>query len=79
MAILEDGRAMYPTILYAYYHIHLQIETSITHFQMIIKEQHSRYVVYFYKKYHYAGHVFQGRDGDRLLIENAPYFLEASH
>ncbi|WP_234987249.1 hypothetical protein [Bacillus sinesaloumensis] len=36
---------------------------------------HFRYAIYFNKKYHYDGHVFQGRYGAKLN-ETDQYFLE---
>lgn len=65
LGILEDVRSMYPFQLHAYClmtnHIHLQIQTTNFHIKLIMKEMHSRYAIYFNKKYHYDGHVFQGR------------------
>lgn len=81
LTILEDVRTIYPFILHAYClmtnHIHLQIETTNCHIKLIMKELHSKYAVYFNKKYNYIGHVFQGRYGDEL-IDDDQYFLEAS-
>jgi len=72
---------MYPFLLHSYClmtnHLHLQIETTNFHIKTIMKELHSRYAVYFKKKYGYAGHVFQGRYGAEL-IKTDRYFLEAS-
>lgn len=77
LGILEDVRSMYPFQLHSYClitnHIHLQIETTNFHIKLIMKETHSRYAIYFNKKYHYDGHVFQGRYG-----VTDQYFLEVS-
>jgi len=58
-------------------HVHLQLQTTNFHIKLIMKEMHSRYAIYFNKKYHYDGHVFQGRYGAEL-IETDQYFLEVS-
>lgn len=81
LSILEDTRSLYPFVLHAYClmtnHIHLQIETKNIHIKTIMKEWHSRYAIYFNRKYHYEGHVFQGRYGAELITTDA-YFLEVS-
>lgn len=80
LSILQDVQSMYPFILHAYClmtnHIHLQLETTNFHTKFIMKELHSRYAVYFNMKYHYDGHVFQGRYRADLIGTDS-YFLEA--
>ena len=58
-------------------HIHLQIETIQHHPKEMMKMLNSRYAMYFNKRHHLVGHVFQGRYGSEL-IETADYFLEVS-
>lgn len=58
-------------------HIHLQIETIKHHPKDIMKMLNSRYAIYFNRRHHLVGHVFQGRYGAEL-IEKAEYFLEVS-
>lgn len=81
LKIVADVRSMYPFILHSYClmtnHLHLQLETTTCPIKTIMKELHSRYAVYFNKKYGYVGHVFQGRYGAEL-IESDRYFLEVS-
>ncbi|WP_260471949.1 transposase [Bacillus salinus] len=81
VAILEDIRMMFPFILHAYClmtnHIHLLIETKHHHIKDIMKEWHSRYAVYFNRKYHFDGHVFQGRYSAKMIDTDA-YFLQVS-
>ncbi|WP_258000465.1 transposase [Bacillus sp. Marseille-P3661] len=79
--LLLEVKEMAPFILHSYClmtnHIHLQLETTTHHIKVIMKELHSKYAVYFNKKYNYIGHVFQGRYGAEL-IEDDHYFLEVS-
>jgi len=81
LKILADVQSMYPFLLHSYClmtnHLHLQIETTNFHIKEIMKELHSRYAVYFNKKYGYVGHVFQGRYGAELIKKDR-YFLEVS-
>lgn len=48
-------------------HVHLQIETIQHHPMEIMKFINSRYAIYFNKRYHFVGHVFQGRYGAELI------------
>jgi putative transposase len=81
LSILEDVRSQYPFILHSYClmtnHIHLQLETTSHHIQLIMKEMHSRYAIYFNRRHDYIGHLFQGRYGAKL-IDSVAYFLDAS-
>ncbi|MED1204648.1 transposase [Heyndrickxia acidicola] len=78
---LLDVRARHPYTLHAYClmnnHLHLQLETVKTPLDIIIKDLHSQYAIYFNKRYDAHGHVFQGRYGAEI-IENYPYFLKVS-
>jgi REP element-mobilizing transposase RayT len=78
---LLDVRVRYPFTLHAYClmnnHIHLQLETVKTPIDLIVKDLHSQYAIYFNKRYDANGHVFQGRYGAEI-IENYPYFLKVS-
>ena len=58
-------------------HIHLQIETIQHHPKEMMKMLNSRYAMYFNKRHHLVGHVFQGRYGSEL-IDSADYFLDVS-
>jgi putative transposase len=81
LALLEQVRSTHPFDLHSYClmtnHLHLQIEISHTPLSQIIKELHSRYAVYFNRKYDYDGHLFQGRYGAKV-IESIDYFLGVS-
>ncbi|GAB3046908.1 transposase [Virgibacillus ainsalahensis] len=58
-------------------HIHLLLETKKEPPGTIIKFIHSRYAIYFNKRYDLSGHVFQGRYHGKL-IDTIQYFLQAS-
>ncbi|MFJ7727892.1 transposase [Neobacillus sp. NPDC097160] len=79
--LLEETRNCYPFCLHTYClmtkHIHLQLETLHHHPKDIIKMLNSRYAMYFNKRHHLVGHVFQGRYGAEL-IDTAEYLLEVS-
>ncbi|WP_412899295.1 transposase [Bacillus sp. 1P02SD] len=79
--ILAFVHSMYHFTLHSYCwrtnHIHLQIQTTNFHIKLIMKEMHSRYAIYFNKKYHYDGHVFQARYG-AVTIDTDQYLLEVS-
>ncbi|WP_100407536.1 transposase [Bacillus solitudinis] len=81
LSLLEKNRSQYPFYLHAYClmtnHIHLLFETIDTPTKDIIKRLHSLYAIYFNKRHDMSGHLFQGRYHAEL-INDAPYFLEAS-
>lgn len=58
-------------------HIHLLLETKEEPPGTIIKFIHTRYAIYFNKRYKLTGHVFQGRYHAKL-IDTDDYFLQAS-
>jgi len=58
-------------------HIHLLLETTDKPPGTIIKSIHTRYAMYFNKRYELTGHVFQGRFHSRLIMTN-DYFLTVS-
>ncbi len=58
-------------------HIHFLLETSNEPPGQIIKFIHTRYAIYYNKRYDLNGHVFQGRYHSRV-INSANYFLKAS-
>jgi putative transposase len=78
---LEETRRFYPFHLHAYClmtnHLHLQLETINHHPKHIMKMLNSRYAMYFNKRHHLVGHVFQGRYGAEL-IETKDYLLDVS-
>lgn len=79
--ILEESRCRYPFLLHSYClmtnHIHLEIETIDHHPKHIMKMLNSNYAMYFNKRHHLVGHVFQGRYGAEI-IESSDYFLDVS-
>ena len=81
LELLEEVRSYFPFHLHSYClmtnHIHLQIETIQHHPKEMMKMLNSRYAMYFNKRHHLVGHVFQGRYGAEL-IEETDYFLEVS-
>lgn len=58
-------------------HIHLLLETEDKPPGTIIKFIHTRYAIYFNKRYELTGHVFQGRFHANL-VKTDDYFLIAS-
>jgi hypothetical protein len=58
-------------------HVHLQIETIDHTLSEIIKLAHTKYASYFNRVYNLDGHVFQGRYGSQLILDDH-YFLEVS-
>ncbi|MBM4761446.1 transposase [Bacillus sp. B15-48] len=81
LEILQEVRSHFPFYLHAYClmtnHLHLQIETIDHHPKEMMKMLNSQYAMYFNKRHHLVGHVFQGRYGAEI-IETADYFLEVS-
>jgi putative transposase len=81
LQFLEEARCCYPFYLHAYClmtnHIHLQVQTINHHPKDMMKLINSRYAIYFNKRHHLVGHVFQGRYGDRI-IDTSDYFLDVS-
>ncbi|MFB3163829.1 transposase [Neobacillus sp. 179-J 1A1 HS] len=81
LQFLEEARHYFPFHLHSYClmtnHIHLQIETIQHHPKDMMKMLNSRYAMYFNKRYHLVGHVFQGRYGSKL-INSSDYLLEVS-
>jgi putative transposase len=79
--LLEETRIYFPFYLHSYClmtnHIHLQIETIRHHPKDMMKMLNSSYAMYFNKRHHLVGHVFQGRYGDEL-IDSKEYMLEVS-
>lgn len=78
---LQETKEKYPFTIHAYClmsnHIHLLIETHDVPLEKFIRILHTRYAVYFNKKYDYVGHVFQGRYGS-TKIDTPSYFIKAS-
>ncbi|BCB05890.1 hypothetical protein KH172YL63_40230 [Bacillus sp. KH172YL63] len=78
---VQETKDKYPFTIHAYClmpnHIHLLIETQEIPLEKIIRILHTRYAVYFNKKYDYVGHVFQGRYGS-TKIDTPSYFIKAS-
>jgi putative transposase len=81
LTYLQDTKDKNPTTIHAYClmsnHIHLLIETHHVPLEKIIRTLHTRYAVYFNKKYDYVGHVFQGRYGS-TKIDTPSYFIKVS-
>lgn len=78
---LQETKDKYPFTLHAYClmsnHIHLLIETHDVPLEQIFRILHTRYAIFFNKKYDYVGHVFQGRYGS-TKIDTPAYFMKAS-
>lgn len=78
---LEEARSYFPFYLHSYClmtnHLHLQVETIQHHPKEMMKFLNSRYAMYFNRRHHLAGHVFQGRYGAEL-IDTVDYHLEVS-
>jgi putative transposase len=78
---LQKVKEKYPFLLHAYClmtnHVHLQIETIDHTLSDIIKLAHTRYAAYFNRFHDLDGHVFQGRYGSKLILDDH-YFLEVS-
>ncbi len=81
LSYLKETQEKHPFQLHAYClmsnHIHLLIETDNSPLQSIIRVLHTRYAIYFNKKYDLVGHVFQGRYGS-TKIDLPSYFIKAS-
>ncbi|MDR4949883.1 transposase [Neobacillus cucumis] len=81
LQLLEEARRYFPFYLHTYClmtnHIHLQIETIHHHPKDMMKMLNSRYAMYFNKRHHLVGHVFQGRYGAEL-IDSKDYLLDVS-
>ncbi|UJL46744.1 transposase [Virgibacillus sp. NKC19-16] len=81
MDLISSCKEDFPFVLHAYglmpNHIHLLLETKEDPPGAIIKFIHSRYAIYFNKRYELSGHVFQGRFYAKL-IDTSDYFLKAS-
>jgi len=58
-------------------HVHLLIETTFVDISKIMYNLNKDYAVYFNQKYHFVGHLFQGRFRWEL-VDNDPYYLEVS-
>ncbi|WP_064091901.1 transposase [Rossellomorea aquimaris] len=78
---LQDTKDKYPFTLHAYClmtnHIHLLLETHHVPLAQIFRTLHTRYAVFFNKKYDFIGHLFQGRYGS-TLVDSTAYFLQLS-
>ncbi|ASN03573.1 REP-associated tyrosine transposase [Virgibacillus necropolis] len=81
MGLIGSCKQDFPFFIHAYClmpnHIHLLLETKEEPPGNIIKFIHSRYAIYFNKRYELTGHVFQGRYHPKLINSN-DYFLKAS-
>ncbi|WP_245837317.1 REP-associated tyrosine transposase [Virgibacillus phasianinus] len=81
MSLIGSCKNDLPFSIHAYClmpnHIHLLLETEEKPPGTIIKFIHSRYAVYFNKRYELTGHVFQDRYHAKLVNSN-DYFLWAS-
>jgi putative transposase len=78
---LQDTQSNYPFTLHAYClmsnHLHLLVETSQIPIHQIFRILHTRYAIYFNRKYDLVGHLFQGRYG-ASKIDTSAYFISAS-
>lgn len=79
LQILKDCQKKYQFKLHSYClmenHFYLQIETGNEKLSTIMERLLKAYAITFNQKYHYCGHVFQGRYKG-ILIEDTRYFLE---
>ena len=58
-------------------HIHLLIGTTFVDISKIMYNINKDYAVYFNQKYHFVGHLFQGRFRWEL-VDNDPYYATES-
>ncbi|WP_204412969.1 transposase [Bacillus tianshenii] len=58
-------------------HTHLQIETTDTDISKIMHYINTKYAVYINRKYKWSGHLFQGRFGEKLIMDLV-YEIEVS-
>ncbi|MBB5173866.1 REP-associated tyrosine transposase [Texcoconibacillus texcoconensis] len=81
LKLLERVQEVYPFYLHAYClmpnHIHLLLETVDSPTSKIISNLHTRYAMYFNRRYDVDGHLFQGRYHAQL-IDSLNYFLRVS-
>lgn len=81
LIVLERLKTICPFLLHAYClmdnHVHLLIETTSVDISRIMYNINKDYAVYFNQKYHFVGHLFQGRFRWEL-VDNDPYYLEVS-
>jgi putative transposase len=81
LSYLQDTKEKFHFTIHAYClmsnHIHLLIETHDVPLEQIFRILHTRYAIYFNKKYDYVGHVFQGRYGS-TKIDTPAYFIKVS-
>ncbi|WP_199868498.1 REP-associated tyrosine transposase [Virgibacillus senegalensis] len=81
LEILQSVKQKYPFQLHAYClmpnHIHLLVEATEQAPSMFMKILHTKYAIYFNRKYDLVGHVFQGRFHAHY-ITSVQYFLHVS-
>ena len=81
LSTLIDVKGKYPFFLHSYClmtnHLHLQIETIDHTLSEIVKLTHTKYASYFNRTHNLDGHVFQGRYGSKLILDDH-YFLEVN-
>lgn len=81
LSTLKHVQKLYPYFLHSYClmtnHVHLHMETTTHNIAEIMKRMNMLYTIYFNKKYHFVGHLFQGRYRSEL-IETDTYQLEIS-
>ncbi|RXT02762.1 transposase [Ammoniphilus sp. CFH 90114] len=81
LTTLRQAQKHYPYTLHSYClmtnHIHLQLETHQLEVGQVMKRINMVYAIYFNRKYHFVGHLFQGRYRSEL-IEKDDYQLEIS-
>lgn len=58
-------------------HVHLQVETTDIPIGKMMKQVNMMYAIFFNKKYHFVGHLFQGRYRSEL-IKTDSYNLDIS-
>ncbi|WP_026672856.1 transposase [Alkalihalobacterium bogoriense] len=79
--LLIETQKRYPFLLHSYClmtnHIHLLIETKTTPISRIMQFLTTRYAKYYNERYHYVGHLFQGRYYSGLITSSS-YFMDAS-
>lgn len=81
LELLKISLEKYKCVLHAYClmtnHIHLLLETGDIEIGKMMKYFSGSYAGYINKKYHYQGHVFEGRYKSCLVKEDS-YFLQTS-
>jgi REP element-mobilizing transposase RayT len=81
LLVLEESVVRYGARLYLFClmanHVHLVLETPSGNLSALMQRMHTAYTVWFNRKHHRHGHLFQGRYGASVVQEDA-YILKLS-